>query len=103
MKALVGAFNQEKALVGAFSVIVQPVVEPMDHCTALPDAAQMEVVEEDGEVVVEAAARHEVELETPPRHVLDGGVLLHAQPVLAKPQLHLQRKFCVSEGFFNFG
>ena len=25
MKALVGAFNQEKALVGAFSVIVQPV------------------------------------------------------------------------------
>ena len=32
---LVGAFNQEKALVGAFSVIVQPVVEPMDHFTAL--------------------------------------------------------------------
>ena len=35
MKALVGAFNQEKALVGAFSVIAQPVVEPMEHCTAL--------------------------------------------------------------------
>ena len=35
MKALVGAFNQEKALVGAFSVIVLPVVEPMEHCTAL--------------------------------------------------------------------
>ena len=35
MKALVGAFNQEKALVGAFSVIVQPVVEPMDCFTAL--------------------------------------------------------------------
>ena len=35
MKALVGAFNQEKALVGAFSVIVQPVVEPMDQFTAL--------------------------------------------------------------------
>ena len=35
MKALVGAFNQEKALVGAFSVIVQPVVEPMDRFTAL--------------------------------------------------------------------
>ena len=33
MKALVGAFNQEKALVGAFSVIVQPVVEPMEHST----------------------------------------------------------------------
>ena len=32
---LVGAFNQEKALVGAFSVIVQPVVEPMEHYTAL--------------------------------------------------------------------
>ena len=35
MKALVGAFNQEKALVGAFSVIVQPVLEPMDRFTAL--------------------------------------------------------------------
>ena len=35
MKALVGAFNQEKALIGAFSVIVQPVVEPMEHYTAL--------------------------------------------------------------------
>ena len=30
MKALVGAFNQKKAL-----VIVQPVVEPMEHYTAL--------------------------------------------------------------------
>ena len=35
MKALVGALNQEKALVGAFSVIVQPVVEPMDRFAAL--------------------------------------------------------------------
>ena len=35
MKALVGAFNQEKVLVGAFSVIVQPVVEPMEQYTAL--------------------------------------------------------------------
>ena len=35
MKALVGAFNQEKALVGAFSVIVNPIVKPMEHYTAL--------------------------------------------------------------------
>ena len=35
VKALVGAINQEKALVGAFSVIVQLVVEPMDSFTAL--------------------------------------------------------------------
>ena len=35
MKAVVAAFNQEKALVGAFSVIAQPVVEPMDRFTAL--------------------------------------------------------------------
>ena len=35
MKAVVGAFNQEKALVGAFSVIVQLVVEPMDRFAAL--------------------------------------------------------------------
>ena len=32
---ITGAFNQEKALVGAFSVIVQPVVEPMDRFVAL--------------------------------------------------------------------
>ena len=35
VKAVVSAFNQEKALVGAFSVIVQPVVEPMDRFAAL--------------------------------------------------------------------
>ena len=35
MSAVVAAFNQEKALVGALSVIVQPVVEPMEHYTAL--------------------------------------------------------------------
>ena len=34
MKVLIGAFNQEKALVGAFSVIVKP----MDRCTALVHA-----------------------------------------------------------------
>ena len=39
MKALVGAFNQEKALGGAFSVIVQSVVEPMEHYTALVQAS----------------------------------------------------------------
>ena len=31
-----GCTITEKALVGAFSVIVQPVVEPMEHYTALP-------------------------------------------------------------------
>ena len=35
MKALVGTFNQEKALEGAFSVIVKLIVEPMEHYTAL--------------------------------------------------------------------
>ena len=35
VKALVGAFNKEKALVGAFSVIVQAAVEPMDRFAAL--------------------------------------------------------------------
>ena len=38
MKALVGAFNQEKALLGAFSVIVKTdcgFVEPMDRFTAV--------------------------------------------------------------------
>ena len=39
MKAIVGAFKKQKALVGAFSVIVKPVVEPMDRFTALLQAA----------------------------------------------------------------
>ena len=41
MKVLeeVGAFNQEKGLVGAFSVIVLPVVEAMDRFTALVTVA----------------------------------------------------------------
>ena len=38
MKALVDAFNQEKALVGAFSVIVQPVVEL--RCPSPPSASR---------------------------------------------------------------
>ena len=33
VKVLVGTFNQEKALVGAFSVIVKSDVEPMEHYT----------------------------------------------------------------------
>ena len=33
--AVVAAFNQEKALVGAFSMIVQPVVEPIIRFAAL--------------------------------------------------------------------
>ena len=40
MKALVGAFNQEKALVGAFFVIAQPVMEPMDRFAALVVTAE---------------------------------------------------------------
>ena len=43
MKALVGAFNQEKALVGAFSMIVKPVVEPMDRFAALVMQVMMTV------------------------------------------------------------
>ena len=35
VKAVVAAFNQEKALVGAFSVIVKPVVEPINRFAAL--------------------------------------------------------------------
>ena len=54
MKALVGAFNQEKALVGAFSVIVQPVVEPMEHYTALitTDVAALITLNKDGHFTI---------------------------------------------------
>ena len=45
---VVAAFNQEKALVGAFSVIVQSVVEPVEHCTApeQPGAVQLLAVQD---------------------------------------------------------
>ena len=64
MKALVGALNQEKALVGAFSVIVQPVVEPMEHYTALVQDILHKtkiIVDEEGS---EAAAASGVVLNT---------------------------------------
>ena len=52
VKAVVGAFNQEKALVRAFSVIVQPVVEPMDRFAALfwifPDYSLFHPISKDG-------------------------------------------------------
>ena len=57
MKVVVAAFNQEKALVGAFSVIVQPVVEPMEHYTALVVILHLErcpVREPDGGAAVAA-------------------------------------------------
>ena len=42
MKAVVAAFNQEKALVGAFSVNWKLIVEPMDRFTALLKAMFIE-------------------------------------------------------------
>ena len=56
MKAVVAAFNQEKALVGAFSVILQPVVEPMDRF-----AAEMEYA--DGGNLAETLAKQTVRME----------------------------------------
>ena len=58
MKAVVAAINQEKALVGAFSMIVKPVVEPMNRFAAL--------------VIMLAVARW--------RSLLLGQVLLSASP-----------------------
>ena len=58
MKALVGAVNQEKALVGAFSVIVQPVVEPMDRFTALIPGAQQEERQPQADPVADTGRDH---------------------------------------------
>ena len=59
MKALVGAFNQEKALVGAFSVIAQPVVEPMDQFAVLKetDFLALELVEGHVHLVLSTGGR----------------------------------------------
>ena len=41
MKALVGTFNQEKALAGAFSVIVKTDCKTDEHYTALVRAQEL--------------------------------------------------------------
>ena len=81
MKALVGAFNQEKALVGAFSVIVQPVVEPMDRFTALPGAVRQlpEVLR--GRARVAGGGQ-------PPRHRRPGAVSPRPRLSLRQPRPH---------------
>ena len=53
MKAVVAAFNQEKALVGAFSVIVQPVVKPMDRFTALITTVTLTYNNEEPEEIID--------------------------------------------------
>ena len=81
MKALVGAFNQEKALVGAFSVIVQPVVEPMEYYTALAGGGLGGVPG----LGAGLAARHAALL---PREV---AIPLPRAPLLLQPPLPLLR------------
>ena len=81
MKVLVGAFNQEKALVGAFSVIVQPVVEPMEHYTALAGGGLGAVPG----LGAGLAARHAALL---PREV---AIPLPRAPLLLQPPLPLLR------------
>ena len=49
------AFNQEKALVGAFSVIVQPVVEPIDRFAALPQTTDCDSADLESELSVPSA------------------------------------------------
>ena len=101
MKALVGTFNQEKALVGAFSVIVQPVVEPMEHYTALNKMSPCPHLDQvDGAVVAVVPA---VEQQQPHvglgaaggggRHSLHHGVqqLRHPRPQLRAHRQHLVR------------
>ena len=96
MKALVGAFNQEKALVGAFSVIIQPVVEPMDRFTALVTSNVVTACAGQGEGAGPAvgaagaagAAGDEGEclLPLPAHH--RGQVVPRAQPQRAQPRPH---------------
>ena len=70
MKALVGAFNQEKALIGAFSVIVQPVVEPMEHYTALILLVVESLLLDHGEVALPALSLTAVVVAHGSRHLL---------------------------------
>ena len=68
--ASTGAFNQEKALAGAFSVIVQPVVEPMDYYTALsPEAGG----EKERRGVIDINPQQKTSLKTDTRHDHGGG------------------------------
>ena len=68
MKALLGAFNQEKAPVGAFSVIVQPVVEPMEHYTALQQILCVEPSCARYKIVLERKREIELSIELNQQH-----------------------------------
>ena len=74
MKALVGAFNQEKALVEAFSVIVQPVVEPMDRFAALLETLHT------ADCLVSPGTLHEAPLQQQQREAEDGDYEGEAAP-----------------------
>ena len=56
VKAVVATFNQEKALVGAFFVIVQLVVEPMDRFAALVTTARIPTVPSGDQAIPTQAA-----------------------------------------------
>ena len=97
MKVLVGQpFNQEKALVGAFSVIVKPVVEPMEHYTALvpslapPGEARHHLLELPG-ILLRQLRHHLADL------VLDARVARRRAP----PRQHLRRQYCNRNIFSN--
>ena len=62
MKAVVAAFNQEKALVGAFSEIVQPVVEPMDRFAALVSTLQPQASILELEIPTETMQRMQINI-----------------------------------------
>ena len=71
MKAVVAAFNQEKALVGAFSVIVQPVVEPMDRFAALV-VTNVGAQDHSPCISSSATAKTTCHVEMVPEHQIDG-------------------------------
>jgi hypothetical protein len=52
----------------------------------------VEVVEKDGEAVVYALGRGQLEAQRAGGHGLEAGVLLHTRPVLAEPEAQLQLK-----------
>ena len=63
----------------------------------------MEIIEEDGEVIVETSGGHKVDHQVPSGDTLDTGVLLHPHTVLTEPQLHLQAELGVAQSLLDLG
>ena len=63
--------------------------------------SQMEVVKQDGQVIVKTSGGGEVELQRSARDTGDGAVLVWTERLIRKPKLYHQREVCSLKRILN--